>query len=55
MPMASAAGTMPAPTKATAACIASLPALQANSMSAATTAGVTPSASATRVADGLTA
>ncbi len=55
MPIASAASTMPAPTKATAACIASLPALQANSMSAATTPGVIPSASATTVAEGLTA
>ena len=55
MPMASAASTMPEPTKATAACMASLPALQANSMSAATTCGVTPSASATMVAEGFTA
>ena len=43
------------PTKATAACIASLPALQANSMSAATRPGVIPSASPTMVAEGFTA
>src|SRR5262249_30514330 len=55
MPMAIAASTNPEPTKATAACIASLPALQADSMSAATRCGVIPSASATMVADGLTA
>ena len=55
MPIASAPSTMPEPTKATAACIASLPALQANSMSAATTAGAIPSACATMVAEGLTA
>ena len=55
MPMARAASTMPEPTNATAACIASLPALHANSMSAATTWGVMPSASATIVAEGFTA
>ena len=55
MPIAKAYSAMPEPTNATAVCMASEPALQANSMSAALTAGVAPMASATIVAQGFTA
>ena len=55
MPIARAYSAMPDPTKAQAVCIASDPALQANSRSAALTHGVAPMASATMVLLGLTA
>ena len=55
MPIARAYSAIPEPTNATAVCIASEPALQANSMSAALTAGVAPMASATIVELGFTA
>src|SRR6266571_8125669 len=55
MPIARAYSAIPDPTKAQAACIASEPALQANSRSAALTHGVAPIASATMVLLGLTA
>ena len=55
MPMLRAYLAMPEPTKPIAACIASVPALQANSQSAACVVGTAPMASATMVLLGLTA
>ena len=55
MPIARAYPAIPDPTNAYAACIASEPALQANSRSAALTQGVAPIASATTVLEGFTA